>query len=490
MSDTLKRARGYEKKLLQEIPGDQRPAFHMSSLAGWANDPNGFSYFNGEYHLFYQYHPYSIRWGPMHWGHYKSKDLIRWEALPCALAPDREYDREGCFSGGAVEHEGRHYLMYTSVSKDPATGRIRQTQSVAVGDGVNYEKIPQNPVIQGDALPSGSSLEDFRDPKVWKEGDVFYCVVGSRNQDTSGQIVLFQSPDMVHWKYVSVLDRSCNEYGKMWECPDFFLLDGVWVGLVFPQEMQAVGREFHNGNGNLCLMGTFDPDTGEFVRKQVSAIDYGLDFYAGQSLLAPDGRRIMLAWMQNWENYLTPENYKWSGMMTIPRVLRMENGMLCQEPVQEIENYYTAKVVQKGEASQGFLELEGVRGRVFDMTVTLDPRRCRNLEIRVGVEGRFYSSLQYRGQEGVFVTDRTYSGKPVDLLSTRAMDLPESEGQTEIRVLKDKYSVEVFLNGGRKVMTSLLYGPENAQGIQFQGDGPFLVEFHPIEETINEGLLL
>jgi beta-fructofuranosidase len=490
MSDKLKKARAHEKEVLQQIPGDQRPAFHMSSLVGWANDPNGFSLFNGEYHLFYQYHPYSIHWGPMHWGHYKSKDLIRWEAVPCAIAPDMEYDGEGCFSGGALEHEGRHYLMYTSVSKDPATGKVRQTQSVAVGDGLNYEKLPQNPVMTGEMLPAGSSLEDFRDPKVWKDGDIFYCVVGSRSDDTSGQMALFKSQDMIHWEFASILDRSRNEYGKMWECPDFFFLDGVWVGLTFPQEMQAQGLEFHNGNGNICLMGSFNPETCDFIREKICAIDYGMDFYAGQSLLAPDGRRIMLAWMQNWENYMTPADYQWSGMMTIPRVLRVENGCLCQTPVEEIKNYYTGDIIRTGKTSEEFQELEGIRGQVFDMTVTLDPEVCRNLEIRVGVEGRFYSSLQYKGKEGLFVTDRTYSGKPMDLLSTRTMELPEPGKRVEIRVLKDKYSVEVFVDGGRKVMTSLIYSLANAEGIQFKGDGPFQVEFHPIQKDINGDLSL
>ena len=485
MNTKLEQARTYEKDRLKKIPAEQRPSFHVSSLVGWANDPNGFSEWNGEYHLFYQYHPYSTQWGPMHWGHFKSRDLIHWEALPCALAPDMEYDCDGCFSGGAVEFQGKHYLMYTGVSRDPVSGEVRQAQCIAVGDGVNYEKIPQNPVITGDQLPAGSSLVDFRDPKIWKEGDELYCVVGSRSEDTSGQLVLFRSTDAIHWEFVTVLDRCRNELGKMWECPDFFLLDGVWVGLVSPQDMQAIDLEFHNGNANVCLMGSFDWETRTFRRSAVSAIDYGMDFYATQSLLAPDGRRILIAWMQSWENYLTPRNFQWSGMMTVPRELHVKDGRLYQTPVRELERYYENTVVRKGEASGAPVALEGIRGNVFDMTVTLSPSLCGNLEIRVGVKDRFYSSLQYKGKEGLFLTDRTYSGTTMDLLSTRTMRLPDAKEKVEIRVLKDQYSVEVFLNEGERVMTSLLYSCPGADGVEFQADGPFEVTFHSIQENIN-----
>ena len=240
----------------------------------------------------------------------------------------------------------------------------------------------------------------------------------------------------------------------------------------------------------MCLIGSYDPQTHAFTRESATAIDYGMDFYATQSLVSPDGRRILLAWMQNWENYMTPCGYKWSGMMTFPRELHVKDGRLCQTPVEEIARYYTGTVQAQGSAGEGFQELEGVSGRVFDMTVTLDPAACRNLEIRLGVEGRFYTSLQYLGQQGLFVTDRTYSGNPKDLLARRVMEMPEGQGPVELRVLMDKYSVEVFVNGGQRAMTSLVFGPLSGEGIQFAADGPFQVEFHPIQTDIHEGLSL
>ena len=156
MSDALERAREYELAAERDIAPAERPLFHLSARCGWMNDPNGFSFYNGQYHLFYQYHPYTSHWGPMHWGHAVSRDLLHWEYLPAALAPDTAYDGGGCFSGSAATlPDGRHLLMYTGVSKDGV--RKKQTQNLAVGDGRDYQKLPQNPVI-GEALLDRKSV--------------------------------------------------------------------------------------------------------------------------------------------------------------------------------------------------------------------------------------------------------------------------------------------------------------------------------------------
>ncbi len=484
MSEMLQQAREYEKAGSVKIPAEQRPSFHVTPLVGWCNDPNGFSVFQGEYHLFHQYYPYATEWGPMHWAHWKTKDFIRWEALPCALAPDMPYDRQGVFSGSGIEWNGKHYLIYTSVSEE--NGEPRQTQSVAVGDGVNYEKLPINPVITADQLPKGSSRIDFRDPKIWREGDTFYMITGSRSSDGSGQLPVFTSKDLEHWEFVTILDRCNNRYGKMWECPDFFELDGKGVVLTSPQEMQAEGLIFHNGNGSLCLIGSYDRSSHDFVREQAQPIDYGMDFYAPQTMDIPDGRRIMIAWMRNWENHMTPPGYKWSGFMTLPRELRVKNGKLYQVPVRELESYYTAAYSHNAVKAIGYTELTEVTGRVFDMTVEFSPAECKELEICVAGNERFYTSLRYDGNAGTFTTDRTYSGCPQDRLQSRTMELPERKGKVVLRIIMDQYGIEVFANDGEQVMTSLTYAPLEYDRIFFKSKGPFDVLFHKIQEDINK----
>ncbi|MCC8167950.1 MAG: glycoside hydrolase family 32 protein, partial [Clostridiales bacterium] len=234
ISQTLREARKYEELASKKITDDERPAFHLSARAGWMNDPNGFSYYDGKYHMFYQYHPYDCNWGPMHWGHAVSEDLLHWEYLPAALAPDEPYDRDGCFSGSAVElSDGRQLLMYTGVTKshgEDGSMREIQAQCLAVGNGTDYKKYESNPVLDENDLPEGGSKYDFRDPKIWKKADGSYaCVVGNRAKDGSGQILLFHSPDGFQWKFEKILVANYNRFGRMWECPDFFELEGKWV---------------------------------------------------------------------------------------------------------------------------------------------------------------------------------------------------------------------------------------------------------------------
>ncbi len=182
-SAPLAEARDYERRMESYIDPESRPCFHLTPRAGWMNDPNGFSYYQGAYHLFYQYNPYATAWAAMHWGHAVSKDLLHWEYLPAALAPDEPYDdKSGCFSGSAIElPDGHQLLIYTGVGagRRKPDGRMgdRQTQCLAVGDGADYVKYEENPVIGSENLATGASIEHFRDPKIWRcEDGTYRCV--------------------------------------------------------------------------------------------------------------------------------------------------------------------------------------------------------------------------------------------------------------------------------------------------------------------------
>ena len=230
ISQKLLDARRYEADAGNRIAEDARPRVHLTPYAGWMNDPNGFCYFQGEYHLFYQYYPYKSRWNDMHWGHAVSKDLLHWEYRPAALAPDRFYDQDGAFSGSAMElPDGRLLLMYTGVRmedrREPPYKEV-QTQCIAVGDGTDFEKYEKNPVLDENALPAGGSRRDFRDPKIIRLKDGRYAaIVANRPADGSGQLLIYTSTDGFSWKYETILAENRNRFGKMWECPDFFRLD-------------------------------------------------------------------------------------------------------------------------------------------------------------------------------------------------------------------------------------------------------------------------
>lgn len=484
ISDKLQKARDYEAKYSGFITDEERPLFHLTPRIGWMNDPNGFSIYKGEYHLFYQYHPYSMQWGPMHWGHAVSRDLLRWKYLPAAMAPDQAYDGDGCFSGSAVEMaNGRHLLMYTGVKRvmrEDGTHQVAQSQCLAVGDGLNYEKLTANPVLDAKDLPEGFSAADFRDPKIVPSPEGGYdCVVGNRTDDKSGAILLFHSEDGFEWRFVTILDRCHNEYGKMWECPDFFELDGRHIIMTSPQEMSALGMEFHNGNGTMFLTGRYDVREHVFERNNVQAVDYGLDFYAPQTLAAPDGRRIMIAWMQNWDACGgQPDASKWFGQMTIPRELVFRDGRVIQNPVRELGNYHGHRVAYDNVPVQEEVTLKGVYGRMADITVTVRPMNAggyRHFRIKLASGSQHYTSISYFPQSSVLRLSRSHSGFNRDFVHERECFVRDRGGEIKLRIILDRFSAEIFVNDGEQAMSTTLFTPQTADGISFETQGKALM---------------
>ena len=475
MSEMLEKARKYEFIQGQQIKEEERPAFHITPYVGWMNDPNGFSYYKGEYHLFYQYNPYSTHWDSMHWGHVVSKDLLHWNYVPTALAPDEDYDKFGCFSGSAIELEdGRQLLMYTSVNQEKledGTVRDIQTQAVAVGDGKDYEKYDKNPVLTAKDLPKGASKVDFRDPKIWKGNDGnFYCVIGSRPADGSGQILLYRSKNGFEWEFVSILAKNQNRYGKMWECPDFFALKDKHVLICSPQDMKARKYEFHNGHNSVYFLGDYDANRCRFSKEQPHTLDYGMDFYAPQTTELPDGRRIMIAWMKSWDACVIPNSQDWQGMMTFPRELEIKENRIWQNPVKELENYYQNPCCYEHTEIEGETVLAGVEGRTIDLTVTLEDGENTIFSIKLAADSEYETSYTYNKETRLLEIDRTYCGVTKDVVCVRKFRIEDPAGLKKMRFILDYHSIELFINDGQQTATTAICTPLNAKDIYFFSD--------------------
>ncbi len=471
----LQKARDYEKEQAARIPPASRPLFHLTPQVGWMNDPNGFCFYQGQFHLFFQYHPYSTQWGPMHWGHAVSDDLLHWQPCPCALAPDTPADASGCFSGSAVPlPDGRLLLVYTGVTETHHPDGVRQNQCIAVGDGTDFEKSPLNPVVRAELLPDTFSRQDFRDPKVWREPDGTYrMVIGNRHQTQCGTILLFRSDNAFDWQYTGEIDSSRNEYGQMWECPDFFTLDGEKVLLVSPQQMQA-RDEFHPGYGTVVLTGTFDDCTCHFTRESIHPIDYGFSFYAPQTALAPDGRRIMIAWMENWETCReAPHPHPWFSQMTLPRELSVVNGRLRQRPVREIETLW--KDTRREEAKlEGETAFAGFCGHQIDLSVTVDFRSsaCRLFFMDVARDSTRHVRISYETDRGELIFDRSHCGSLRDIVHIRRIPVSLEDSRLTLRLVMDLESIELFISDGETVITSVIPPSPEADGIVFFADQP------------------
>ena len=483
MSQALRDARRFEEERGRAIAGEDRPAFHLSARVGWMNDPNGLSRYKGQYHLFYQYHPYDSVWGPMHWGHAVSDDLLIWKYLPAAMAPDRPYDRDGCFSGSALELEdGRHLLMYTGVAKEVVGGQLRdvQTQNLAFGDGVNYEKYERNPVITARDLPEGGSPYDFRDPKIWRTADgKFRAILANDHAGVGGTMLIYESDDLAHWALKAVLAENHYRLGLMWECPDLFELDGRMVLLASAQDMLPQGFEYHNGNGTFYMLGSIDPDTGRFIEDCNYTLDYGIDFYAPQTVLTQDGRRVMIGWLQNWDtcNLHTP-SIPWFGQMSLPRELSIQNGRLYQRPLRELEGLRRDPVEYRGvTVENGEIALPGIQGRMMDIELELIPGEelYNRFAIRFAKNDTFHTGVSFRPRESVLKVDRKFSGSRRAIIHQRRAKVPHESGRLKMRLILDRFSVEVFVNDGEQVMSANLSTDLSAQSITFFADGKLTI---------------
>lgn len=459
---------------------EELPIFHVSSPIGWINDPNGFSVYGGMIHLFYQYHPYSCEWGPMYWGHCVTEDMVRWRTMPVALAPDQSYDKDGCFSGSAIEVDGKHVLCYTGRMIDQdKNGKIveRQNQCIAFGNGKEYRKSEYNPVITGDMLPKNFSRQDFRDPKVWEKNGTYYLIVGNHDNQNKGQVLLFSSKNLLDWKYENVLAKDQQgDIGIMWECPDFFPLGEKYILLCSPQNMMAQGYEFHNGHNSIYYTGSFDYEKKLFKKGIPLSLDYGMDFYAPQTTEMPDGRRVMIAWMKSWDTCLIPREQEWQGMMTFPRELKMKCDRLVQTPVHEIDDFRRNRVCYQKKIIAGKQELPGIRGRIIDLTVEFIQEEFEIFRIELAHDQRYTTSFIYHVKERILEMDRTYCGVNRDVVCQRKMKLDSENNNLKLRFLMDKYSIELFVNDGCQVATTVIATPMSADRIIFCCDGKAVID--------------
>ena len=447
-----------------------RPQFHFSPEEKWMNDPNGLVYHKGEYHLFYQYYPEDIVWGPMHWGHAVSTDMHHWEHKPIALYPD---DHGLIFSGSAVmdyqntsgfgtEGESPMVAIFTyHLMKGEEEGRTDfQTQGIAysLDGGDSWTKYEGNPVIEN------PGIKDFRDPKVfWHEETkkwVMVLVAGNHAR-------FYGSENLKEWEFLSQFGQDQGAHGGVWECPDLFLLpiedseESRWVLTISINPGAPNG-----GSGTQYFIGNFDGQ--RFVSEQQEALwlDYGTDNYAGVTYNnTPNDRRIFIGWMSNWMYARETPTEIWRSAMTLPRSLHLsetnEGIRVLQKPLNELETLYKGnemsieRIPASEEQSVVFKGLQQSRISLKSSS----PRFELSLKNQEG------DVLTYRFNRGTgsVLLDRIESGL-TDFNTEfgnkqHFMPLP-SKDSMELELFLDQSSAELFLNKGSKVMTSLIFPKE------------------------------
>ena len=488
------------------------PKYHVAPPVGWLNDPNGFSYYKGQYHIFYQYHPYSVNWGPMHWGHSTSKDLFHWEHQPIAITPGEFsegkewYDWDGCFSGCGYEFEGKLWLMYTSQrfnrsggtdtggnasnpsgynpSGSSGGGNVTERQCFAYSeDGINFTKYDKNPVID---IPNDHPIVanvDFRDPKSWDHDGKYYCAIGNRIHDRSRtQIVLFESENFFDWKFKSVAAISKPDYseGTMWECPGFAHFGDTYVMIISPQHVPPQGYMFHNIHQAGYMIGKLNYETGIYDHGEFFTFDHGFDFYATTMMKNPEGRYFIIAWMAAWQSPFPEQADGWATMLTIPRELQFRDGKVYTVPPKELEGmrgegaHYKDLSLAKGTKTT----LNGVKGNCGELLFEVDVKESGTFEFELFSDYKEEKTVvKYLLEDGkpVLELNRDLSGAGGK--GIRKVILQPFGDTLKFRIFLDKSALEIFVNDGAEVMTTRVYPKTESQEMVFiPQDGKLVIK--------------
>jgi fructan beta-fructosidase len=467
---------------LVDLETQYRPHYHFTPSQMWLNDPNGMVYYDGEYHLFYQYHPGSNVWGPMHWGHAVSRDLVNWEHLPVALAPD---ELGYIYSGSAVidwkntAEFGPEAMVAVYTYHEPTTEAQSQAIAYSTDRGRTWTKYAGNPVI-----PTPPNTRNFRDPKVfWHDAGQgrghWVMLVGA-----SDAVLFFTSPNLKDWKPSGSFGFGYGSFDGVWETPDLFELpldggpDSRWVLTVGVGD----GGPAH-GTGMQYFVGQFDGQqfTSENLKEAVLWADFGADFYAAQSWSdAPGNRRLWLAWMSNWRYAnVTPTNI-WRSSMTLPRELQLRQTAagirLVQTAVPELtqlrQKQHTWQQITV-EPERPFVP--NIQGQTVEIVAELAvPAEAHSLGIRVAVGSGTATTVSYAPQRHTLSVDRTRSGvvhfQP-DFAQIHHAPLPLADAVLRLHLFVDRSSVEVFAGDGLVVFSELIFPNEDGVQIEVFAEG-------------------
>ncbi len=414
------------------------PKYHIYPPCGLMNDPNGLSYYNKEYHVFYQWFPFDVIHGMKHWGHVKSRDLIHWEECDVALIPNEEYEKNGAYSGNAVEKDGLLYLFYTANYKTPQ-GKIPK-QAVAIMDKEgNIKKSVKNPIIDG--APEGFKGE-IRDPYVFKRGDKYYMLLGAWSEEDKGKLLIYESSgNLEKWNYRGPLslDIDC---GYMLECPAFIEVDNKDVLIVSPMGLQKQEERYQNRFASIYLIGALDLEKNKFIVESMDEIDAGFDFYAPQTFSGTLKNPLMMGWFGCGEQPLHSDKDMWKHGLTMPRALRIEKGYLKGFVVEELLERF--KKIEERDGRE-FV----VNTNAYWFTTTILPQKATTI-IKFGEELDYWQLIVDSKAQKIMI-DRRPLAIQIDEEYGFSRQCSINMDILVIDVFVDNSFVEIFINKGERV---------------------------------------
>lgn len=462
-----------EMKITNQSPW--RQGFHIESKSGTLGDPNGFSYFNGQYHLFHQWSPVAFSQNPhftQHgWRHLVSENLVDWQDLGAGMESDTKLDQYGTYSGSALAlNDKQLFIMYTgntwtNTESEDDWHRVPY-QVGAIMDQNNHIEKWTKPLLIG---PLPGYTGHFRDPKVFKKDDYYYAVLGIQRKNETGAGLLVKSGDLHNWEIIGEIKPHQANLGYMWECPDYFEINGQGILEFCPQGLKSEGNRYQNIYQNGYLLGNpMNLANGEFQCYPFQELDLGFDFYAMQTMEDSQGRRILSAWMGLPEIKYPTEKYHYAGCLIFPRELHVQDGQIIQKPVDEITKLYEQKHKIDLSLENTSHEIKAGQKNQRDISLTIDCRNCNvlTLDLFADQNNQEHLRLIFNHKKQEFIVDRgncgVHFGESYGSSRTCHLNLDQ---KIKVRILQDESSAEIFLDNGKKVFSMRVFPNKKANQI-------------------------
>ncbi|HEY7866457.1 MAG TPA: glycoside hydrolase family 32 protein [Psychromonas sp.] len=432
-----------------------RPDWHISPPQGLLNDPNGFIYHQGQYHLFYQWYPYACVHKDKYWAHLSSKDLLNWQWQPVALTPSDWFDSHGVFSGHALSQNDLLMLFYTGNTRIGEQRDRHTTQCLATStDGIHFTK--QGPVVP--ELPPGVTPH-CRDPKVIRHNGRWLMLLGVQREDETGRLAIYHSEDLKTWTFLALCGDELSDFGYMWECPDFFTLNKQDFIVIGPQGIKSPSKSHSAPHHNGIVKAQLD-QSGKALLSDFQHLDHGFDFYAPQSLQTPDGRRIMCAWMGLPDEIDHPSaDNGWVHQLTTMRELSYANDLLIQKPLKELETLRAGAIALP--AGETCFDL---KSKAFELQVSM--RWGSVLRLHQCESGYCEIRLDKASRRLYFDRSNTLIREGDTI---RELSLAESDS-VQLHIFSDTSSLEVFINEGEAVMSARVFSDKGATKLSIKGE--------------------
>jgi beta-fructofuranosidase len=439
-----------------------RQGYHIQPTTGLLNDPNGFSYFAGKWHLFYQTFPFGPTHGLKSWAHCISSDLVHWQHLILALIPDRPNDRHGVYSGSAVSLPDQLLLMYTG-NNHTTNGKRQSTQLGALMTKTGQITKQSQPLL---AQPPAGYTQEWRDPQIFQADGQYWCTIGGQRDADIGAVLLYQSADAQHWQFVGELKAAAH--GDMIECPNLLPLDRAWVLVDCPQGLSQTTLPYQNIYPNCAQV--FDdvdlPHAQLSGAHALTLLDEGFDVYATQLMQASDGQILAVSWLGLPETPTPSDPDGWANCLSVVKVLHIRDGHLIQQPIEALRQLRQG-AGRQFEGSQS-LRLTPKNAQ-YEFTCEFSADHDLNLTLASNADNQ--TTVHYCADHQQLTIDRQHSGLPLAEAfgTTRTFSL-RTHDRHRLHFFVDTSSIELFCDQGEKVCSMRYFAKTDQPYITIQSD--------------------